>query len=129
MPVTYRIGKADRIIRTRCEGPVTLDEVIDHFRELGKDPECPAHPDVLLDLRRATVEPKSDQLRVVSEHIGRMRDKVQFEVCAILVSTDTFLGIAMVFEVFAVKYFRTTKVFREPDEALAWLVSQRSSVH
>ena len=48
MPVTYKIDKADGIIRTKCTGPVTIGEVIEHFHALERDPDCPSRLDVLL---------------------------------------------------------------------------------
>ncbi|SRR6266540_2308203 len=126
MPVSYEIAKARGIIRTTCAGRVTFGEVVDHFQALEQDPDCPKRLDVLLDLRETTTLPTSDQLRAVSEEIGRIRSKVQFDACAILAATDALFGSAMVFEVFAARRFRATKVFREPDEAEAWLESRRS---
>ena len=38
MPVTYTIDVNERIIRTKCTGDVTFQEVIDHFHVLGQDP-------------------------------------------------------------------------------------------
>jgi hypothetical protein len=54
MPVKYQVDKANRIIRTRCTGPVTIEEVVGHFRVLERDPDCPDRVDVLLDLSEET---------------------------------------------------------------------------
>ena len=58
MPVIYQIDRANGIIRTRCVGPVTIDEVIDHFRQLERDADCPERLDVLLDISEETSVPK-----------------------------------------------------------------------
>jgi hypothetical protein len=52
MPVTYQIDKGNRMIRTKCKGPVSIEEVIDHFRTLEQDPECAERLDVLLEVSR-----------------------------------------------------------------------------
>ena len=38
MPVSYRIDQDNGMIRTRCVGNVTFEEVVDHFRDLEEDP-------------------------------------------------------------------------------------------
>lgn len=50
MPVTYTIDQAKQIIYTTCSGPVTMAEVLDHFRELESSRERPSRLHVLLDL-------------------------------------------------------------------------------
>ena len=77
MPVTYRIDKERGIIHTRCEGNTTFVEVIDHFRTLEQDPDCPSRLDALVNLTDMTTVPTSPQLRVVSEEIGRVRPRVR----------------------------------------------------
>lgn len=123
MPVTYEIDQARRLIHTRCVGPVTLEEVLGHFAELIRDPECPDQLDVLLDLRETTSFPTSDQLRAVSSEIGRIRPHVIFGRCAIVTPNDAWFGTARMFEVFASNYFHATEVFRTVDEAALWLES------
>jgi hypothetical protein len=125
MPVTYQIDKTQSVIRTQCTGPVTLPEVLAHFRELEIDEDCPNQLDVVLDLTQQVTIPSSDQLRSVSKEILRIRPTVKFGSCAIVASNDALFGTALVFEVFAARGFRATKVFRQTSTAEAWLSSQR----
>src|SRR5215813_5845170 len=125
MPVSYQIDQIQGIIRTKCLGNVTLDEVIEHFGALEQDPECPDHLDVLLDLSETTSKPNADQLKAVSNEIGRIRKRVRFDACAIVACQDALFGMARMFEVFAEDRFRATRVFRALDEAEKWLDSQR----
>ena len=115
MPVTYQIDRTNRIIRTRCIGPVTVDEVSDHFRVLERDADCPDRVDVLLDLSEATAVPQSENLKQVTQEIGRIRSRVQFDICAIVACRDELLMMRM-FEVFAEEYFRETRGFRAAGE-------------
>jgi hypothetical protein len=124
MPVKYQIDKANKIIRTRCSGPVTIEEVVDHFRVLERDPDCPDRLDVLLDLSEATSVPKKENLQEVTVEIGRIRGRVQFGTCAIVACTDALFGMLRMFEVFAEQYFRESCVFRTASEAEAWLASR-----
>jgi hypothetical protein len=123
MSITYQIDKTNRIIRTRCSGPVTLEEVIDHFHQLERDPDCPDRLDVLLDLSEETSVPEKEDLRDVAREIGRIRWKVQFGACAIVARSDVLFGMLRMFEVFAEQYFYDSSVFRTVSEAEAWLAS------
>ena len=123
MPVKYQIDKVNRIIRTRCTGPVTIEEVIDHFHVLERDPDCPDHVEVLLDLSEQTSIPKKENLQAVTGEIKRIRGRVQFGRCAIVACTDALYGMLRMFQVFAEQYFRESYVFRTASEAEAWLAS------
>jgi hypothetical protein len=127
MPVTYQIDKASNIIRTKCIGLVTIEEVIDHFRVLAQDPDCPDYLDVLLDLSEATTIPTKENLREVSRVISSVEGTVQFGICAIVACTDVLYGMLRMFEVFAEKGFRETRVFRTTEGAEAWLASRRAT--
>jgi len=121
MPVVYEIDQSRNTIHTRCIGDVTLYEVVEHFHVLEEDPACPSHLDVLLNLAEQETIPSSSQLRIVSEEISRVKGRVQFGACAIVVANDALFGAAMVFEVLAARGFRVTKIFRDRDAALSWL--------
>jgi hypothetical protein len=121
MTVTYRIDQAKRRIHTRCVGAVTLDEVLQHFADLVRDPDCPARLDVLLDLSETTSLPTSYQLSAVTTEVARVRPRVQFDGCAIIATQDALFGMARMFEVFAENYFGATRVCRTMDEGTRWL--------
>jgi hypothetical protein len=125
MPVTYSIDVANRLIHTTCSGPITVDEVIDHFRVIEQDPECPDRVDVLLEVRDEMTVPNSQQLRAVARAIARIRPRVQFGACAIVARTDVLFGMMRMFEVFTEDYFRKTQAFRNIAEAEVWLASER----
>jgi hypothetical protein len=65
MSVTYKIDANKRTVRTKCVGSVTLHEIIDHFRILQQDPECPDRLDVFLDLCELESLPETGQLSTV----------------------------------------------------------------
>src|SRR5262249_30244545 len=100
--------------------------VAGHFEELVRDPECPRHLDVLLDLTETTSSPTTAQLRTAAEAVLGVRERVQFGACAILVSTDALHGAAMIWEVLAARSFQISRIFRERSEAEGSLARQRS---
>jgi hypothetical protein len=126
VPITYQIDADKKTIQTKAVGYVTLQEVIDHFRALEHDPQCPERPDVFLDLSEVDSLPETPQISTVIHEVKRIRAKVRFEACAILASGDALFGMMRMFEVLAEEFFRVTCTFRNATEAEAWLVSQQS---
>ncbi len=88
MPITYKIDADKGTIRTKGVGHVTLQEVIDHFRTLEQDPQCPECLDVFLDLSEVDSLPETPQVSTVVTEVKRIRGKVRFKACAILASRD-----------------------------------------
>ncbi len=125
--ITYAIDPNKGLIHTRCVGQVTVDLVLNHFRELERDPVCPNRLDVLLDVHEMTSVPESDELRTVGREIARIRQRVGFGACAIVARGDAVFGMMRVFAVLAEQYFRAICVFRAGTEAEQWLTSNRLS--
>ncbi len=125
MPVTYTIDAKQRLIRTRCVGNVTYDEVAAHFQSLLVDPEVPEYLDVLLDLSELGSLPETRQLENITREVQKTRVKLRFGVCAIVAQRDALFGMMRMFEVVARAYFREIRAFRVMAEAEAWLASER----
>lgn len=126
VPVRYEIDPRLGLIRTRCEGFVTVPDVVGHFRQLAADPECPRHLDVLLDLRFITSLPTVEKLQAVELEMARVRSVVEFGACAIVADRDEIFATAKVFEVVAARMFGASHVFRGISEAEAWLARERT---
>lgn len=122
MPVAFTIDTRG-VIRTRCTGNVTLDEVLDHLRTLEEDPWRPGRADVLLDLSEADSLPESGQIRAVGGELGM---RMRFGACAIVTPSDALFGMMRMFEAVAQEHFRAIHVFRTAAEAEAWLLSEQS---
>ena len=125
MPVTYTIDTKERLIRTRCMGMLKLAEVVEHFRELERDPECTDRLDVLLDVSEVQSLPSASQIRAAALEVKKIQKKVRFDACAIVAVTDALFGMLRMFEVMTQDYFRVIRVFRAVTEAEAWLALQR----
>jgi hypothetical protein len=93
--------------------------VIEHFRELYRDPVCSGHLDVLLDVSQADTLPEPGQLGPINAELGAIRDKVRFGLCAIVATRDAMFGMMRMFEVLA-----RPRASSDPE---AWLVSQRTA--
>lgn len=127
MPVTYQIDAANGIIRTRCVGDVTLKEVLGHFRDLIRDPDCPRRLDVLLDLSEETSLPETLDMRAVAHEISRVRERVEFGTCAVVACTDALFGMLRMLQVFTEELFSEYWVSRSLPEAEAWLAERRQA--
>jgi len=126
VPITYQIDVPKNLIRTTAVGQLTLQEVLDHFRALQKDAGRPERPDVFLDLSEVESAPDARQLSIVVGEMKRIGAKLRFGACAILASRDALFGMMRMFEALAEEFFRETRTFREPTEAVAWLASRQS---
>lgn len=124
MPITYAIDRTKGVIRTRCDGFVTLPEVLEHFDALAREPDPPRPLDVLLDLRSTTSLPTTEKLAAVGDKIMATRGRIEFGSCAIVVGSDALHATAMVFEVVAARAFRTSRIFRDLFEAVSWLEAE-----
>jgi hypothetical protein len=124
--VTYKIDANGRTVRTKCVGLVTPQEVINHFRALEQDPDCPDALDVFLDLTELDSLPETHQISAIVGEMRRIRGQVRFGACAILANRDALIGMMRVFEVMAEECFRVTCTFRVANEAEAWLIRQQS---
>jgi len=129
MPIPYQIDIETSVIRTKCVGAVSLEDVLGHFDKLETDPRCPRQLDVLLDFSELETVPEKDQLIAVADRIERLKGQVTFDVCAIVVKSDVIYGVARMFAVFAESQFRMTRVFREFLQAEFWLQSVRQKPH
>jgi len=125
MPVLYAIDRKERVIRTRCVRDVTLREVIEHFRTLQRDPDCPDWLDVFLDLREITSMPVTGEIHAAAREISKTRNKVQFKICVVVAPSDAIYGMMRMFSVVAELYFTSVRVFRTAEEGEEWLESQR----
>ena len=123
MAVTYSIDPDRKLIHTICCGPLTLGEVVDHFRALSTDPLCVGDLDVLLDVDRAEKFPEVSELGSVVTEVAKVSHKVRFGLCAIIASNVTMFGMMRMFEVLAGRYFRAIRVFRKASQAQEWLDS------
>lgn len=127
MPITYEIDRVRRLVRTKCVGFVTLDEVIAHFTALENDPSRVGIFDVLVDFRRVTSVPETGQLREVADRIAPDKSDLQFGACAIVATDPALVGTAKLFSVFTNKRFRATTVVRTVEAAERWLAAADES--
>ena len=124
MPVTYRV--ADGVIEMTLEGESTPDAVIECFDRALQDAATPAKFALFLDVRRSTslaTRPTTEIIRV-AEHLGPNKDRVTR--CAVLATENIHFGLSRLGAVYSETAGVMTSVFRDREEALAWLRGETS---
>jgi hypothetical protein len=121
MPITYRYDDLANRLVTRCEGGVRFQEVVEHFRRLGRDRRIKPGCDVILDLSFQTAMPTSEQLDDIAAIIEDVVEIIPFGRCAVIAPQDLVYGLGRMFQGFTWPLFTGTKVLRNNAEAIAWL--------
>ena len=124
MPVSYQLQPELSRIRTRCEGDVKFQEVIDHFRELAGESLSSDRLNVFLDLTRIESLPDVYQIGQISDEMRLSAASIPWGACVVVTSDDAMYGMVRMLQVFADQVFSDFAVFREMDEAEDWLTSQ-----
>lgn len=106
---------------TRCEGAVTKTEVIEHFRQLGRDSRLRPNCDVLLDLTFQMGLPTAEQMNEIAAYMEDMQYLVRFGRCALIAPEDLTYGLGRMFQGFAWPMFTGTRIFRNTVDAIGWL--------
>src|SRR5690348_5016000 len=126
VPVSYTIDASTRLIRTRCYGEVTLQEVVEHFRKLREDPNLPDYLDVYLDLLQMTSIPTAEEIHEASAGPNLLRGIVIFGCCVVVADRDALFGMARMWEMLVEQSFSAIKVFRSTPAAEEWLATCRT---
>lgn len=121
MPVDYRYDEFSNRLVTRCEGPTTYAQVMDHFRDLTRDSRLKLHCDVLLDLTFMIAFPTAQQIDQAATTLEDMRELVPFGRCAVVAPEDVVYGLGRMFQAFVWPVFTGMRVFRTQADAIGWL--------
>lgn len=105
----------------RVRGPLTVERVEAAIAETRQTPGFHRRSHTVWDLREADLAdaPVEDLRRVVAIN-ARFGDQRAGARSALRVARDVDYGIVRMFQVFAEKLPQTFRVFRAPEEAIAW---------
>jgi hypothetical protein len=119
MPVTCRIHQG--VLEMALQGDCPPDEVIQTFVTAIEDSAVPPQFTLFLDVRESTslaTRATADIIRV-AQYLGVHRDRVRR--CAVLATENVHFGLSRLGAVYSETAGVMTSVFRDRDEALAWL--------
>jgi hypothetical protein len=122
MPIQYEIDKGRRLLRAVSIGRVDAEAVRDYLRRMESDPDYDPAFDGIIDVRSASADVSPDDIRDIAELVRR-RPREATGRRAVLVSSDEHFGLMRMFEAYASGGPTRYRVFRDPDEAKAWLES------
>jgi hypothetical protein len=118
----YEIDKERRLITSTASGIITLEEVWAHQEKLDKDPDFDPSFAQLLDVTQVT------KLKLSSEDVRRVAESNTFSTnprLAIVATSSLVYGMARMFQIFReMKGEEKTRVFRDRDEAVAWVLGK-----
>lgn len=124
MPVRTSIDESLGIAVNTVEGALTQDEILaaQHrlYVELGYDPDGR----VLWDVRRGRIAESMTGIDIASavKRSEPLWDRLSGGRSAILVARESDFGMARMYEQLAAEAPRDLHVFRDHDEAIAWLL-------
>jgi hypothetical protein len=125
MPDYYEIDKQRRLVTSTASGAISMDEIWAHQEKLIKDPEYDPTFAQLLDIAQVTkLELNGDDVRTIAgSKIFASSSRL-----AIVASSNLLYGLARMFQIFReMKGEQGIHVFRDRDEALAWVLRQDSA--
>jgi hypothetical protein len=121
----YEIDKERRLVTSTASGVLTLGEVWAHQKKLLQDPDFHPSFSQLMDLTQIT------KLELSSEDVRRVAGNGIFSPNsrqAILASSNLVYGLARMFQILReMKGEEGIRVFRDRDEALAWVLGKDSA--
>jgi len=118
----YEIDKERRLVTSTASGVITLPEIWAHQEKLAKDSDFDPSFAQLLDLTQVS------KVEISSEEIRRVAGNSVFAIntrLAIVVSSNFVYGLARMFQILReTNGDKGIQVFRERDEALAWVLGR-----
>jgi hypothetical protein len=118
----YEIDKERRLITSMASGVITLPEIWAHQEKLSKDLDFDPSFAQLLDVTQVT------KLDLCSEDVRNIAESNTFSSnprLAIVATSSLVYGMARMFQIFReMKGEERIRVFRDRDEALAWVLNK-----
>jgi hypothetical protein len=122
VPIEYEI--AGPLVLSRARGIVIVEDILAHMDRLFVDSHVPIPYRELYDTRASTeYDVSSVDLRSLGKQTVSLGERFIGGRVAMVADGDLAFGLGRMFEAFTEKSRLEFRVFREPDEARAWLLS------
>jgi len=122
MPLRYKIIENKRLVYVLGTEIVTFDELVENIKELSDDPLYKPPMRKLVDYRRLQmIELSMQESERFAQEKELRRASFENEQCAIVAPKDVNFGIARMHAALMDQSTMTTKVFRDLEDARAWL--------
>src|SRR5215208_612021 len=121
MPLIFQIDKEEQMIRSFGSGVLTVSDLLAYFAETRSHPDYEPSMNRVMDLRRVTQLPSSEDIRSLAA-FARTKAPVETARMAIIAPSDLAFGVSMMFKAF-VGYGERLIVVRDEIEAMEWLMN------
>ena len=127
MQINRHIDPKRQIAIAVVTGTITVAEVRADVMQLASTPYAGSDMPGLIDMRNATAGLNADDLLEIAETVKRAR-AIGRTRRALLVGNDLMFGLYRMFASFATGGATEYRVFRDEDQALAWLAGKEADV-
>ena len=123
MPISYELDRTTRRVRTTVSGPVTPDDILNHFEATCREEVLSCAE--LIDARGATppILSAADIYQVVNRILAAEFNRQAVGPRAVVLDDLAMFGMTRMF-VTLVSDFFPISVFRDPAEAEGWLAER-----
>lgn len=121
MPASCTIDSVAGVVTTTVRPPVTAKELSDELRRVIESPDFRPGLNGVADVRGTDAEWTPNDLRMVADVLKAHREDILPSRTAIVVSGDAEYGMARMFQGLSGTTSVETAIFRDMDEAKAWL--------
>ena len=119
----YEIDPRGFVRITASESP-TLKEELALYQKMMADPAFHPGINILLDNRMRSTTSETSHIKKMSHLVSKSSSELQGCCCAIVVASDAEFGMARMYGLVSGDDPMSTAVFRELEEAEAWLISK-----
>jgi len=127
MSITFHVHPERRLVETRIEGDVKLEDVLRYMHALESTPGYVPTFDAIVDVRGTDATLDTNGLHAVAGRV-RARPATARSRRAVVTGTDVTYGVMRMFEVFVGDAPTEYRAFRSMDEAMDWLGIDRSAL-
>jgi hypothetical protein len=121
MPISYRIESPSGVILIDVVGEVPIEAYSDLWEELMADERISSGPRILADFRKVEVRRTGAEVRSVAATVQRFRAFAAGGRMAVIADQPASFGLARMYETLVEPTAFEVRVFRDPDEARAWI--------
>jgi hypothetical protein len=121
MPIFHRIDSETGILHVTRSGSIDTHDEETAFRTRKSDPNIHPGMPVLVDCREVTPPDSTRVVQYLASKVTRLASRLDCGPVGILVSSDVEYGMARMFIALTERVHPHTNVFRNYNEALAWL--------
>lgn len=120
MPIDHEIADAEGLAYVTARDPVDLEAVRGSISGLAGEPGFRPDLGILVDLRGMDYIPSNDDIQVIADCLGRMKESYRSRI-AVVVADDLRFGLFRMASTYANLRGVTMRIFRDTGAARSWL--------